>query len=93
MYKESRLVMDTFCAITIVSPSRKKQKGDRSRFYRDKNLNNYQISFQITGGNTEQSFLQRPIKVSKDTLDVIKKQLRLQIVLMEDLTLFIRASL
>ena len=76
MYKESRIVMDTFCTITVVSPSRKEAKeaieaGFTEIKKLEQLLNFFSADSEVTALNRASG--REPVKVSRDTLDVIKK--------------------
>ena len=76
MYKESRIVMDTFCTITVVSPSRKEAKeaieaGFTEVKRLEQLLNFFSADSEVTALNRASG--REPVKVSRDTLDVIKK--------------------
>ena len=76
MYKESRIVMDTFCTITVVSPSRKEAKeaieaGFTEVKRLEQLLNFFSVDSEVTALNRASG--REPVKVSRDTLDVIKK--------------------
>ncbi|MEK7698198.1 MAG: FAD:protein FMN transferase, partial [Nitrospirota bacterium] len=76
MYKESRIVMDTFCTITVVSPSRKEAKeaieaGFTEIKRLERLLNFFSADSEVTALNRASG--REPVKVSRDTLDVIKK--------------------
>ena len=76
MYKESRIVMDTFCTITVVSPSRKEAKeaieaGFTEIKRLEQLLNFFSADSEVTALNRASG--REPVKVSRDTLDVIKK--------------------
>jgi thiamine biosynthesis lipoprotein len=76
MYKESRVLMDTFCTITVVSPS-KEDAGDaiEAGFAEIKKLetllNYFSDDSEITAVNRAAG--NRPVKVSRETLDMMKK--------------------
>ena len=76
MYKESRIVMDTFCTITVVSQSRKEAKeaieaGFTEVKRLEQLLNFFSVDSEVTALNRASG--REPVKVSRDTLDVIKK--------------------
>jgi len=73
-YKESRVLMDTFCSITVVSPSREKaHEAIEAGFAEIKKL---EILINYFSADSELSEINRsaglkPVKVSKETLDLI----------------------
>ncbi len=76
MYKESRIVMDTFCTITVVSPSRKEAKEAIAAGFTEikrleQLLNFFSADSEVTDLNRASG--REPVKVSRDTLNVIKK--------------------
>lgn len=76
MYKESRIVMDTFCTITVVSPSRKEAKEAIAAGFTEikrleQLLNFFSADSEVTALNRASG--REPVKVSRDALDVIKK--------------------
>jgi len=80
IYRESRILMDTLCTITVVSPSKENAKdaieAGFAEIKRLERLLNYfspesEIS-KITGSSGI-----APVKVNKDTLDVIKKAIEI----------------
>ncbi len=76
MYKESRIVMDTFCTITVVSPSREKAKeaieaGFTEIKRLEKLLNFFSPESEITAINKASG--RKPVNVSRETLEIIKK--------------------
>ncbi len=76
MYKESRIVMDTFCTITVVSSSEEKaREAIEVGFVRIKKLeqllNFFSPESEITAINRASG--SSPVKVSKETLEIIKK--------------------
>jgi len=76
MFKESRMLMDTFCTITVVSPSEKKAKeaieaGFDEIKKLDKFLNNFEPGSEIS--TVSKSAGIKPVRVSKETLDLMEK--------------------
>jgi len=76
MYRESRILMDTFCAITVVSPSKEKAKDAINAGFAEikklENLLNYfSPESELTAIN--RSAGKEPIRVSRETMEVIKK--------------------
>jgi thiamine biosynthesis lipoprotein len=76
MYRESRMVMDTVCTITVVSSSRQKaseaiESGFGEIKKLEQHLNYYSPESEISAINRASG--KYPVKVSRDTLDVIKK--------------------
>jgi len=76
LYKETEIVMDTFCSITVVSPSKERaQEAIKAGFAEIKRLehllNYFSPDSEVTAINKAAGI--RPVKVSRDTLDVIKK--------------------
>ena len=76
MYKESRIVMDTFCTITVVSPSRKEAKEAIEAGFTE--IKRLEQLLNFFSGDSEVTALNRAsgrelVKVSRDTLYVIKK--------------------
>jgi len=80
MYKESRVVMDTYCSITVVSSSREKaQEAIEAGFAEIKKL---EILINYFSSESELSEINRaaglkPVRASNDTLDIIKKTLQI----------------
>jgi thiamine biosynthesis lipoprotein len=76
MYKESRVLMDTFCTITVVSPSKEDAGGAiEAGFAEIKKLetllNYFSDDSEITAVN--RSAGNKPVKVSRETMDMMKK--------------------
>jgi thiamine biosynthesis lipoprotein len=76
MYKESRVLMDTFCTITVVSPSKEKageaiDAGFAEIKKLDKYLNNFEPDSEISTISREAGV--KPVHVSEETLDIMKK--------------------
>ncbi len=76
IYKESRIVMDTFCTITVVSPSQERAgEAIEAGFAEIKKLegllNYFSPESEITAINRAAG--NRPVKVSKETLEMVKK--------------------
>jgi thiamine biosynthesis lipoprotein len=76
MYKESRTLMDTYCTITVVSPSREKaaeaiDKGFREIKKLELLLNYFSDSSEITAVNKAAG--STPVRVSGETLDMMQK--------------------
>ena len=76
MYRESRVLMDTFCTITVVSPSEEKARKAISRGFAeikrlDGLLNYFSEDSEITAVNRAAGI--RPVRVSRETLDIVKK--------------------
>ena len=74
MYKESRVLMDTFCSITVVSSSREKaEEAIEAGFSEIKKLgtliNYYSDSSELSEINRSAGI--KPVRVSKETLDLI----------------------
>ena len=76
VYKESRMVMDTLCTITVVSPSEEKaREAINAGFARIKKieqlLNFFSPESELTAINRASG--SSPVKVNKETLEIIKK--------------------
>lgn len=76
MYKESRVLMDTYCTITVVSSSKEKARMAIDAGYAeiaklDKYLNNFSQNSEISA--VSKSAGAGPVKVSAETLDLMKK--------------------
>jgi len=76
MYKESRVLMDTYCTITVVSPSKEKARAAIDAGYAeieklDTYLNNFSPDSEISA--VSRSSGAGPVKVSEETLDLVKK--------------------
>lgn len=76
MYRENRVVMDTFCTITVISPSREKAKEAVEAGFIEMKKLEQRLSFfspesEITAINRASG--STPVKVSRETLDIIKK--------------------
>ena len=80
MYKESRVLMDTYCSITVVAPSREKaEEAIEAGFDEIKEL---EILINYFSAESELSEINRyagikPVTVSKDTMDLINKTLQI----------------
>jgi thiamine biosynthesis lipoprotein len=80
VYKESKLLMDTVCTITVVSTSERQAKDVIKAGFREiekieKLLNYYSPSSEITAINKASGI--RPVKVSEETLEVIKEAVKI----------------
>lgn len=78
MFKESRMLMNTFCTITVVSPSKgQAREAINAGFEEIKKLetllNYFSDDSEITAINNASGI--KRIKVSKETLEIIKKTL------------------
>ncbi|MBI5055360.1 MAG: FAD:protein FMN transferase [Nitrospirae bacterium] len=76
MFKESRVVMDTYCTITVVSPSEEKAKEAIEAGYAeikklDKLLNNFEPDSEISAISKEAGI--KAVPVSRETLDLMQK--------------------
>lgn len=76
MYKESRVLMDTYCTITVVSPSKKNaKKAIEAGFAEIKKLetllNYFSDKSEVTAINKKAGEV--PVKVNLETLEIIKK--------------------
>jgi thiamine biosynthesis lipoprotein len=76
MFKESRTLMDTFCTITVVTDSEEKAKeaiesGFNEIKKLDKYLNNFSPDSEISA--ISRSAGVKPVRVSKETLDLMEK--------------------
>ena len=76
MYKESRVLMDTFCAITVVSPSKEKAgQAIDAGFAEIKKLetllNYFSDESEISAINRAAGIM--PVRVSDETLEIIEK--------------------
>jgi thiamine biosynthesis lipoprotein len=76
MFKESRVLMDTYCTITVVSPSEEKAKeaiesGFNEIQKLDKYLNNFSPDSEISAISGSAGI--KPVRVSNETLDLIEK--------------------
>lgn len=76
MYRESRVLMDTFCTITVAGSSEEKaRKAINSGFAEieklDGLLNYFSEDSEITAVNRAAGI--RPVRVSRETLDIVKK--------------------
>ncbi len=76
MYKESRVLMDTYCTITVVSSSKENARRAIDAGYAeieklDKYLNNFSPDSEISA--VSKSAGAGPVRVSKETLDLMKK--------------------
>jgi thiamine biosynthesis lipoprotein len=76
MYKESRVLMDTYCTITVVSHSKKNaQKAIEAGFAEIKKLetilNYFSDTSEIAAINNSAG--RNPVKVDAETLEIIKK--------------------
>lgn len=80
MYKESRTLMDTYCTITVVSPSRERaaeaiNKGFAEIKKLEGLLNYFSDKSEITAINKAAGI--RPVKVSRETLEMMRKALEI----------------
>ncbi len=76
MFKESRVLMDTFCTITVVSPSEEKaEDAIEAGFDEIKKLDNYLNNFSPDSevSAVSQSAGIKPVHVSKETTDLMDK--------------------
>jgi thiamine biosynthesis lipoprotein len=76
MFKESRTLMDTFCTITVVTDSEEKAKDAIEAGFNeikklDKYLNNFSPDSEISA--ISRSAGVKPVRVSKETLDLMEK--------------------
>jgi thiamine biosynthesis lipoprotein len=76
MYRENRIVMDTTCTITVLSPSREKaEEAVEAAFGKieelEKLLNYFSYESEITKINRSAGIA--PVKVSSQTLEIVKK--------------------
>ena len=76
MYKESRVLMDTYCTITVVSPEKETARDAiEAGFAEIKKLeillNYFSDKSEITAVNRAAG--SRPVKVSRETMDMMKK--------------------
>ncbi|MBI5098028.1 MAG: FAD:protein FMN transferase [Nitrospirae bacterium] len=76
MFKESRVLMDTFCTVTVVSPSEEKAKDAFEAGFNeikklDKYLNNFTPDSEISAVSKSAGI--KPVRVSKETLDLLEK--------------------
>lgn len=80
MYKESRVLMDTYCTITVISTSEKKAKeAIEAGFAEIKKLEgliNY-FSPESETSAIGRSAGERPVHVSRETLDLMQKTLKI----------------
>ncbi len=80
MYKESRILMDTFCSITIVASSRADAKeATEAGFAEIKKLetllNYFSPDSEISAVNREAGIT--PVRVSRETLEIVQKAVAL----------------
>jgi thiamine biosynthesis lipoprotein len=80
MYKESRTLMDTYCTITVVSPSKERaakaiDKGFAEIKKLELLLNYFSDKSEITAINKTAG--SRPVKVSGETLEMMQKTLEI----------------
>ncbi len=80
MYKESRTLMDTYCTITVVSPSREKaaeaiNKGFAEIKKLELLLNYFSDKSEITAINKTAGI--SPVTVSEETLEMMRKTLEI----------------
>lgn len=76
MFRESRVLMDTYCTITVVSDSRKEAQGAIEAGYGEIKkletlLNYFAADSEISEINRNAGI--KPVRVSKDTLDILQK--------------------
>jgi len=82
MYKETRVLMDTFCTITVVSSSKEKAKeaidaGFAEIKKLDDLLNYFSPDSEITAINKAAG--KKTVKVSRETLEIIKKSVDISV--------------
>lgn len=80
MYKESRTLMDTYCTITVVSPSREKAAEAIERGFAE--IKKLELLLNYFSDDSEISALNRaageePVEVSAETLDMMQKTLKI----------------
>ncbi len=80
MYKESRVLMDTFCTITVVSPSKEKARKAIDRGFAEIKrletlLNYFSGDSEITAVNKAAGI--KPVRVSRETLEIVKKAIHI----------------
>ncbi len=80
IFRESRIVMDTITTINIVSPSKEKAKEGIEKGFAEikrleKLLNYFSPDSEISAINKLSGI--RPVKVSKETLEIIKRSLEI----------------
>lgn len=80
IYKESRIAMDTICTITVVSSSKRQAKEAVDAGFTEIKrleglLNFFSPDSEITAINRSSGY--KPVRVSKETLNIIKKAVRI----------------
>ena len=75
MYKESRILMDTYCTITVISPSREKARSAIDAGFEEISklgllLNYFSDTSEITAVNRAAGI--RPVRVSDETMEIMK---------------------
>lgn len=80
MFKESRVLMDTYCTITVVSPSKElAREAIEAGFAEIRKLeillNYFSDDSEITAANRASG--EKPVKVSRETLEIIEKTLEI----------------
>ncbi|MEN8261933.1 MAG: FAD:protein FMN transferase [Nitrospirota bacterium] len=78
MYKESRVLMDTYCTITVVSPEKEAARGAIEAGFAE--IQKLDLLLNYFSDDSEISAINRaagnhPVKVSRETLDMMKKTL------------------
>jgi thiamine biosynthesis lipoprotein len=78
MYKESRVLMDTYCTITVVSPEKEAARGAIEAGFAE--IQKLDLLLNYFSDDSEISAINRaagkhPVKVSGETLDMMKKTL------------------
>ncbi|MBI5665940.1 MAG: FAD:protein FMN transferase [Nitrospirae bacterium] len=76
MYKESRVLMDTYCTITVVCPSKEKAREAIDAGYAeirklDKLLNNFEADSEVSAISRDAGT--KPVHVSRETMELMQK--------------------
>jgi hypothetical protein len=88
MFKESRVLMDTFCTITVVSPSKEKAgKAIDAGFAEIKKLetllNYFSDQSEVTAINRAAGV--KTVKVSRETMDVLNKTAEISVMALQNI--------
>ena len=80
MYKESRTLMDTYCTITVVSPSKEMAAEAIDKGFAE--IHNLELLLNYFSDKSELAEINKaagigPVKVSRETLDMMRKTIEI----------------